>query len=50
MRAGDTAAHATLEDPSRARAIILGTAINLVAGLGGRGTRPLGPIRGAAVR
>ena len=37
MRAGDTAAHTALEDPSRARAIILGTAINLVAGLGAGG-------------
>jgi hypothetical protein len=37
MRAGGTAAHATLEDPSRASAIILGTALNLVAGLGAGG-------------
>ena len=35
--AGGTAAHATLEDPSRASAIILGTAINLVGGLGAGG-------------
>jgi hypothetical protein len=35
--AGGTAAHTALEDPSRASAIILGTAINLVAGLGAGG-------------